>query len=71
MVFILVTRLPGTAALPQLPASLALPSGAKAQAVTFGPGWIGVVTADSRFLLFRDSGGAPVQEVPLNLPAGG
>lgn len=71
MVFVLVTRLPGTATLPHLPTSLALPAGAKAQAITFGPGWIGVVTADGRFLLFRDTGGAPVQEVPLNLPAGG
>lgn len=71
MVFVLVTRLPASAPLPRLPDSLVLPAGAQAQAVTFGPGWTGVVTTDGRFLLFRESGGGPVQEVRLNLPAGG
>ena len=69
MVFVLVTRLPGAATLPHLPDNLALPAGVQAQTVTFGPGWVGVVSTDGRFLLFRDTGGAPVQEVPLNLPA--
>jgi hypothetical protein len=71
MVFVLVTRLPGAATLPRLPDTLVLPAGAVAQTVTFGPGWIGLVTTDGRFLLFRDAGGAPVQELRLNLPAGG
>lgn len=68
MVALLVTHLPGPAPLPVLPGSITLDHGAKVQSLTFGKGWIGVVTDDGRFLLFRDSGGAPVKEVPLNLP---
>lgn len=42
--------------LPALPASIALPDGAKAQAVTFGPDWIAVVTQAGELLLYDRSG---------------
>ncbi|WP_415233361.1 DUF6476 family protein [Pseudorhodobacter sp.] len=68
VVAVIVTRMPqsfgeqpGPAAadLPasfDLPASLALPDGAVAQAVTFGKGWIAVVTNDNRILIFSATG---------------
>ncbi|WP_374641947.1 DUF6476 family protein [Tabrizicola sp.] len=66
VVALLVTRMPqalGTPA-PGLPEGFALPDGARAQAVTFGEGWIAVVTADDRLLVFgRD--GRLRQEVAL------
>ena len=71
MVFVLVTRLPGAATLPRLPDNLTLPAGAAVESMTFGKGWIGVVTTDGRFLLFAATGGAPLQEVRLTLPDGG
>ncbi len=56
VVWLLVTRMPNGNALPALPPSLALPEGAKPMSITQGPGWIGVVTQDSRFLIFRPDG---------------
>ena len=66
VVGLLVTRMPQAFAPagPSLPDGFALPEGAKAQAVTFGEGWIAVVTDDSRILIFgRD--GTLRQEVAL------
>ncbi|MDB5666223.1 MAG: hypothetical protein JWS11_2766 [Cypionkella sp.] len=54
----------------KLPANLQLPDGAKAQAVTFGAGWIGVVTTDNRLFIFTSQGSLQ-QEIaiaPLPLP---
>lgn len=56
VVGLLVTRMPDGNVLPALPQSLALPEGAKPLSITQGPGWIGVVTQDSRFLIFRPDG---------------
>lgn len=57
VVGVLVTRMPdGRLAAPRLPATLALPVGTKAQAVTMGTGWIGVVTTDNRILIFTADG---------------
>jgi hypothetical protein len=60
VVALLVTRLPKAfTAAPALPAEIALPEGAAAQAVTFGPGWIGVVVREAtgeRFLLYAPDG---------------
>ncbi|MDB5658385.1 MAG: hypothetical protein JWS10_1000 [Cypionkella sp.] len=77
VVALLVTRMPhlgGAApAVPaglQMPANLKLPDGAKAQAVTFGAGWIGVVTTDNRLFIFTPQGSLQ-QEIaiaPLPLP---
>jgi hypothetical protein len=58
-------RLPPAVAAPE---ALALPEGARALAVTRGPGWWAVVTGDGRILLF-DAGGALVDEVAVRLPS--
>ena len=58
VVWLLVTRMPqamGTT-LPGLPANLILPAGAKPDAVTFGQGWIAVVTTDDHILIFGADG---------------
>jgi hypothetical protein len=46
IVALLVIRLPSRPALPELPAEIRLPAGETAGAVTFGGGWIAVVTVD-------------------------
>lgn len=57
VVAVLVTRMPQAfTATPSLPDGLTLPAGAKAGAVTFGEGWIAVVTTDSRILIFGKDG---------------
>lgn len=58
VVWLLVTRMPNGNApmIAAMPASLALPEGAKPVAITQGPGWIGVVTTDSRMLIFGPDG---------------
>jgi hypothetical protein len=57
VVGLLVTRMPDSLASgPALPGELALPAGTKAQAVTMGTGWIGVVTNDNRILIFTPDG---------------
>lgn len=67
VVWLLVTRMPdGNAmAVPSLPAGLSLPQGTKAEAVTFGKGWIGIVTDDQRLLVYG-SDGTLRQEVTLS-----
>lgn len=56
VVGLLVTRMPRAPAAPVLPADLTLPAGARAAAVTFGTGWIAVVTTDDRILIFDTAG---------------
>jgi Flp pilus assembly protein protease CpaA len=58
VVGLLVTRMPQAfpAATPSLPEGFSLPEGAKAQAVTFGEGWIAVVTTGDRILIFGRDG---------------
>jgi len=57
VVGLLVTRMPNANAVaPALPAELQMPQGAVPQAVTMGAGWIGVVTTDSRILIFTPQG---------------
>jgi hypothetical protein len=67
VVALLVIRLP--AATVTVPPALPLPEGARAQAVTQGPGWWAVVTEDGRILLY-DGGGAPLREIPAPELAG-
>lgn len=68
VVSVIVTRMPqAMRASPVLPGTIALPAGTKAQAVTMGTGWIGVVTDDNRILIFNPDGGLR-QQVQL-LPA--
>lgn len=66
VVGLLVTRMPQafSAPAPTLPEGFALPAGAKAEAVTFGDGWIAVVTNDDRILIFRRDG-TLLQEVAV------
>jgi len=57
VVALLVTRMPQALhGVPSLPEDIQMPEGAKAQAVTFGPGWIAVVTQDGRILVFNAEG---------------
>lgn len=51
-----------------LPAQIDLPEGAVPQAVTLGPGWIGVLTDDGAFLLFDADSGALRDSVQLAQP---
>lgn len=58
VVALIVTRMP-QAFVPQspaVPADLALPKGTTATAVTFGTGWVAVVTTDDRILIFGQDG---------------
>jgi Family of unknown function (DUF6476) len=65
VVAVLVTRMPQAFSVaPTVPKGLALPAGAKAEAVTFGKGWTAVVTSDDRILIFGKDG-ALRQEVAL------
>ncbi len=66
VVGLLVTRMPQTfgAKAPTLPEEFTLPEGTRAAAVTFGTGWVAVVTTDDRILIF-DEDGALRQEVAL------
>lgn len=58
VVGLLVTRMPQAfrAPAPSLPEGFTLPEGAEAEAVTFGTGWIAVVTQDDRILIFGRDG---------------
>ena len=70
VVGLLVTRMPdGRALAPVLPQNLTLPDDAKAQAVTMGTGWIGVVTTDNRILIFTPDGALRQELQIAPLPA--
>jgi Flp pilus assembly protein protease CpaA len=58
VVGLLVTRMPQAfqSPAPTLPEGFILPEGAEAEAVTFGTGWIAVVTQDDRILIFGRDG---------------
>ncbi len=66
VVTLIVTRMPTAfvPTTPALPETITLPDGARPAAVTFGTGWIAVVTSDDRILIF-DTDGALRQEVRL------
>jgi hypothetical protein len=71
VVGLIVTRMPQafTTRAPTLPAALTLPQGKKAAAITFGTGWIAVVTTDQHILVF-DKDGVLQQDVPVRPEAG-
>lgn len=58
VVWLIVTRMPATfaAQTPSVPEFVALPKDRKAAAVTFGQGWIAVVTTDDHILIFGADG---------------
>jgi len=61
---LLVTRLPGASKLPELPATIALPAGEKAETLTFGRGFTVIVTQNGRVLVYRPDGSL-AQDVAL------
>ena len=69
VVGLIVTRMPQAfiTAAPSLPDDLTLPQGATAAAVTFGTGWVAVVTTDDRILIFGKDGTLR-QEVRIAAP---
>ena len=56
VVWLLVTRMPDGNAAPVLPASITLPDGLVAEAVTVGKGWFAVVTTDQQILILGSDG---------------
>ncbi len=67
VVSLLVTRMPdASSAAPQVPETLTLPEGLKAEAVTLGKGWIAVVTSSQEILIFDPAGGL-LQRIDLQL----
>lgn len=56
VVGLLVTRMPDASTAPVPPAQITLPDGSVPEAVTYGKGWIAVVTTDHRFLVFTTDG---------------
>ncbi|MEZ5886363.1 MAG: DUF6476 family protein [Paracoccaceae bacterium] len=68
VIVLLVTRFPGApapVAIPALPDRITLPEGTAATAVTYGPGWIGVMTDQGTFLIFDATSGALRQTVSI------
>ncbi|MDK3019741.1 DUF6476 family protein [Pseudodonghicola sp. IC7] len=65
IVGLLVTRLTADRT-PPLPETVSLPDGARAQAVTMGPGWYAVVTEDQRILIFDADTGALRQSIQID-----
>lgn len=62
---LLVTRMTSAAPLPELPASVILPEGARPAAITFARDWLVVVTDSGTVLLYPAGGGAPASITPL------
>lgn len=68
LIGLLVTRLPGKApSAPVLPAHVALPDGERARAITFGTGWLAVVTEDDEILILDARTGALRQRVRIDI----
>ena len=66
---LLVIRFPSVAnPRPSVPAQIALPDGLKAEAVTFGRGWIAVVTDSEEGLILDQATGALRQRVRIAVP---
>jgi hypothetical protein len=53
----------------RLPANISLPANSRAAAVTFGEGWIAVVTSDNRILIYDAESGALRQAIAIDGPA--
>lgn len=71
VVTLIVTRMPQafTVTGPALPEALVLPEGQKPAAVTFGTGWIAVVTTDDRLLIYGTDGQLRQETVIATAPA--
>lgn len=69
VIALLVIRLSqdtSASSLPALPEGITLPAGEVAQAVTFGAGWVAVVTADNQILIFDATTGALKQSLQID-----
>jgi Family of unknown function (DUF6476) len=66
IVALLVTRLPDAATRPSLPNGITLPDGAKAEAVTFGRGWLAVVTDKGEIIVLDAATGAVRQRFRMD-----
>jgi len=74
VVAVVVTRFPhaaGAPALPALPETIALPEGARPQAVTWAEGWYAVVTDTGEILIYDPASGALSQRVTVEAGSGG
>jgi hypothetical protein len=66
MIALFVIRLPGVnTSAPVLPETVALPAGETARAVTFGDGWIAVVTTRDEILILDQATGALRQRIAI------
>lgn len=66
IIALIVIRFPAAMnARPALPATITLPAGAKASAVTLGRGWVAVVTDTNEILIFDAKTGVLTQTVPI------
>ncbi len=70
LVTVIVMRFNAATAPVAFPEGIALPEGARAQAMTRGPGYLLVITTDGRALVFSADGKTLRQEIALDLPAG-
>ncbi|WP_283967361.1 DUF6476 family protein [Tritonibacter sp. AK171] len=66
VIALLVIRLSDDTSAPLLPADITLPDGATARAVTFGSGWLAVVTTDDQILILDSETGALRQSVQID-----
>ena len=69
VIALLVIRLSqdtSASSLPTLPKSITLPAGQVAQAVTFGAGWVAVVTSDGQILIFDAATGSQKQSLQID-----
>jgi len=66
VIALLVIRLSDEPDRPQLPAEISLPEGTTARAVTFGSGWIAVVTTDDQILILDAASGDLRQSLTLD-----
>lgn len=64
IVALIVIRFPAATGL-ELPARIALPEGTRAEAVTFGRGWVAVVTGEDEILILDAATGALRQRITI------
>lgn len=65
LIALIVIRFPKVAPYPALPDGIALPEGARAEAVTMGRGWVAVVTDGDEIVIFDAKSGAERQRVRI------
>ena len=66
VIALLVIRLSDDTRAPQVPADISLPEGVTARAVTFGTGWLAVVTTEDQILILDSETGALRQQIQID-----